>query len=32
VIDNREYQRTLSQLQYLVTLGGRSGYGVRLRL
>jgi hypothetical protein len=32
VVDNREYQRTLSQLQYLVTLGGRSGYGVRLRL
>jgi hypothetical protein len=32
VIDNREYQRTLSQLQYLVTLGGRSGFGVRLRL
>ena len=32
VIDNREYQRTLARLQYLVTLAGREGYGVRLRL
>jgi len=32
VIDNRGYQRTLSQLQYLATLAGRWGYGVRLRL
>lgn len=31
-IDNREYQRTLSRLQYLVTMASRSGYGVRLRL
>jgi hypothetical protein len=32
VIDNREYQRTLARLQYLVTLAGREGYAVRLRL
>ena len=32
VIDNREYQRTLSRLQYLVTLASREGFGVRLRL
>jgi hypothetical protein len=32
VIDNREYQRTLARLQYLVTLASREGYGVRLLL
>lgn len=32
VIDNREYQRTLARMQYLVTLAGREGHGVRLRL
>jgi len=32
VIDNREYQRTLSRLQYLVVLAGREGRAVRLRL
>lgn len=32
VIDNREYQRTLARLQYLVTLAGREGHAVRLRL
>ena len=32
VIDNRGYQRTLSQLQFLVTSAGRQGLGVRLRL
>jgi hypothetical protein len=32
VIDNREYQRTLARLQYLVTLAGREGYAVRIRL
>ena len=32
VIDNREYQRTLARLQYLVTLGSREGFGVRIRL
>ncbi len=32
VIDNREYQRTLSRLQYLVTLASREGFGVRIRL
>ena len=31
-IDNREYQRTLSRLQYLVVLAGREGLAVRLRL
>jgi hypothetical protein len=31
-IDNREYQRTLSRLQYLVVLAGREGRAVRLRL
>jgi hypothetical protein len=31
-IDNREYQRTLSRLQYLVVLSGREGRAVRLRL
>ena len=32
VIDNRGYQRTLCQLQFLVTSAGRRGLGVRLRL
>jgi hypothetical protein len=32
VIDNREYQRTLARLQYLVTLASREGFAVRLRL
>ena len=32
VIDNREYQRTLARLQYLVTLASREGFGVRIRL
>ena len=32
VIDNREYQRTLSRLQFLVTRASRQGLGVRLRL
>lgn len=32
VIDNREYQRTLSRLQYLVTLAGRQGQAVWIRL
>ncbi|MEM7410184.1 MAG: hypothetical protein AAF430_08130 [Myxococcota bacterium] len=32
VIDNREYQRTLSRLQYLVVLAGREGRAVRLAL
>ncbi len=32
VIDNREYQRTLARLQYLVTLSSREGHGVRLKL
>lgn len=32
VIDNREYQRTLARLQYLVTLASREGHTVRLRL
>ena len=32
VIDNREYQRTLARLQFLVTTAGRQGLGVRLRL
>ena len=31
-IDNREYQRTLARLQYLVTLAGREGHAVRLRI
>ena len=31
-IDNREYQRSLSRLQYLVVLAGREGRVVRLRL
>jgi hypothetical protein len=32
VIDNREYQRTLARLQYLVTLASREGFSLRLRL
>lgn len=32
VIDNREYQRTLARLQYLLSRAGREGFGVRLRL
>ena len=32
VIDNRGYQRTLSQLQFLVTSASRQGHGVRIRL
>ncbi len=32
VIDNRGYQRTLSQLQFLVTSASRQGVGVRIRL
>ena len=32
VIDNRGYQRTLSQLQFLVTSASRQGLGVRFRL
>lgn len=31
-IHNRGYQRTLSQLQFLVTSASREGFGVRLRL
>ncbi len=31
-VDNREYQRTLSKLQFLSTTASRSGYGLRLRL
>ena len=31
-IDNREYQKTLSQLQYLSTTAARYGHGLRLRL
>jgi len=32
VIDNRGYQRTLSQLQFLVTSASRQGFAVRFRL
>jgi hypothetical protein len=32
MIDNRGYQRTLSQLQFLVTSASRQGFGVRIRL
>ena len=32
LIDNREYQRTLARLQYLVTIAGREGHGVWIRL
>lgn len=31
-IDNREYQKTLSQLQFLSTTAARHGHGLRLRL
>lgn len=31
-IDNREYQRTLSRLQYLVTLASRNGHAAWMRL
>lgn len=31
-IDNREYQRTLSQLQFMAMTAARSGHGLRLRL
>ena len=32
VIDNREYQRTLARLQFLVTTAGRLGRGAHFRL
>ena len=32
VIDNREYQRTLSKLQYMTSGASRMGHGIRLRL
>jgi len=32
VIDNREYQRTLSQLQFLCTGAARHGHGLRIRI
>ena len=32
VIDNREYQRTLARLQFLVTTASRLGLGARFRL
>ena len=32
VVDNREYQRTLSKLQFLSTTASRQGHGLRLRL
>jgi hypothetical protein len=32
VIDNREYQRTLARLQFLVTTAGRQGLGAHFRL
>ena len=31
-IDNREYQKTLSQLQFLATTAARHGHGVRIRI
>jgi hypothetical protein len=31
-IDNREYQRTLARLQYLVTTASRLGHAVRVRI
>ena len=31
-IDNREYQRSLSRLQFLVTSAGRHGCAVRVRI
>lgn len=32
VVDNREYQRTLSQLQFLASQATRMGQGLRLKL
>ncbi|MDG2049391.1 MAG: hypothetical protein P8M78_04440 [Myxococcota bacterium] len=32
VIDNREYQRTLSRLQYLCSTAARMGQGIRIRV
>lgn len=32
VIDNREYQRTLSQLQFLCNSAARHGHGLRIRI
>lgn len=32
LVDNREYQRTLSKLQFLSTTAARQGHGLRLRL
>ena len=32
VVDNREYQRTLSKLQFLSATASRQGQGIRLRL
>lgn len=32
VIDNREYQRTLSRLQFMSVTAGRLGHGLRLKL
>lgn len=31
-IDNREYQQTLSRLQFLATTASRQGHGLRIRL
>ncbi|MAJ58748.1 MAG: hypothetical protein CBC48_01550 [bacterium TMED88] len=31
IVDNREYQRTLSRLQYLCSTAARMGQGVRIR-
>lgn len=31
-VDNREYQRTLSKLQFVASEAGRMGHGLRLRL
>ena len=32
VVDNREYQRTLSQLQFMTSTAARMGQGIRLRV
>lgn len=32
VVDNREYQRTLSRLQFMTSSAARMGHGVRLRV
>jgi len=32
VVDNREYQRTLSQLQFMTSTAARYGHGIRLRV